>query len=187
MEKVYKRGGIAFIRLPEGASASVRGGFFAEKSGLPVRAREIFIPEGVTAIASGAFRSCKELIRVYLPSTLTSVGTAPFEDCAALNEVVFFGDSAEWKRMTKAKTEKVLKYVAGQYDRYPYYSDHGSTYEECTVTTLPLRGFSGFVYCTVDRIRIKYRGGSPQLTEPVTEDKRQMLEDALNAVKAAMK
>lgn len=47
------------------------------------------IPEGVTAIASYAFRNCSGLVSVALPDGLTTIGDYAFEDCSGLDSVVF--------------------------------------------------------------------------------------------------
>ncbi len=49
---------------------------------------EAVLPEGLEWICMGAFNRCDKLERVELPSTLTFVGQWPFQDCAAINELV---------------------------------------------------------------------------------------------------
>ena len=51
------------------------------------RTMQAFIPEGVTAIAEGAFRDCKALMQVELPETLKTIGDGAFENCSSLEEV----------------------------------------------------------------------------------------------------
>lgn len=47
------------------------------------------VPEGVTAIAGGAFRGNQSLKTVSLPASLTSVGNEAFRECGALTTVTF--------------------------------------------------------------------------------------------------
>ena len=49
---------------------------------------EIRIPEGVTRIGKSAFKNCKELENVYLPSTLQTIDVGAFEGCSSLTRVV---------------------------------------------------------------------------------------------------
>ena len=51
--------------------------------------REIFIPEGITAIAPATFRGFSNLEKVILPSTLTEIGLHAFFRCTSLREITF--------------------------------------------------------------------------------------------------
>ena len=48
----------------------------------------VIVPEGVTAIAAGAFARQKALREVALPSTLVSIGEEAFIGCSSLVRVV---------------------------------------------------------------------------------------------------
>lgn len=45
------------------------------------------IPQGITAIADGAFASCGNLERVVIPDSVTSIGARAFEDCESLAQI----------------------------------------------------------------------------------------------------
>ena len=49
---------------------------------------EITVPEGVTELSDYAFRGCKDITKVKLPSTLTVVGAGVFSGCSSLETVV---------------------------------------------------------------------------------------------------
>ena len=46
------------------------------------------IPDGVTAIEDGAFRSCSHLMEVSIPNSVVSIGHGAFRDCEILDNVV---------------------------------------------------------------------------------------------------
>lgn len=52
---------------------------------------ELYVEEGLTTIASGAFKECPNLKTVTLPSTVTSVYGAPFEGCSNMHEFTYYG------------------------------------------------------------------------------------------------
>jgi len=49
---------------------------------------ELIIPEGVTHINSYAFKSCKSLVGLTLPSTLMTIGKNVFYNCSSLKEII---------------------------------------------------------------------------------------------------
>ena len=51
--------------------------------------RKVYVPEGVTSIAYGAFRDCFELTAVTLPDGLLTVGEDAFRGCIALPDITF--------------------------------------------------------------------------------------------------
>lgn len=51
--------------------------------------REVYVPEGVTSIAYGAFRDCFELTAVTLPGGLLTVGEDAFRGCISLPDITF--------------------------------------------------------------------------------------------------
>ncbi len=48
------------------------------------------IPEGVTDIAEGAVKCCKELQHVTIPDSVTSIGKGTFNECAQLNSITLY-------------------------------------------------------------------------------------------------
>eukprot|EP00571_Detonula_confervacea_P007130 CAMPEP_0172325076 /NCGR_PEP_ID=MMETSP1058-20130122/53089_1 /TAXON_ID=83371 /ORGANISM="Detonula confervacea, Strain CCMP 353" /LENGTH=628 /DNA_ID=CAMNT_0013041527 /DNA_START=19 /DNA_END=1905 /DNA_ORIENTATION=+ len=46
--------------------------------------KEVYLPEGLKRIGSGAFQGCVSLERINLPSTLESIGLGTFRDCEKL-------------------------------------------------------------------------------------------------------
>lgn len=49
--------------------------------------RQINIPDSVTSIGDGAFRSCTSLRQIYIPSSVTSIGYWAFFGCKSLQEI----------------------------------------------------------------------------------------------------
>ena len=60
-----------------------------EYSGTMQKPTAIDIPEGVVSITGGAFEDQTKLVRVSIPSTLTSISCSAFYGCSALTEVVW--------------------------------------------------------------------------------------------------
>ncbi|NLX83608.1 MAG: leucine-rich repeat domain-containing protein, partial [Clostridiales bacterium] len=54
---------------------------------------EITLPEGMSSIEDSVFEACWNLEDVYLPSTLSKIGSRAFFGCSVLNYIVFEGDS----------------------------------------------------------------------------------------------
>jgi hypothetical protein len=48
---------------------------------------DLYIPEGITGLAKGAFHTCAALVRVYLPERITSIGDQSFYNCASLEYI----------------------------------------------------------------------------------------------------
>ena len=48
---------------------------------------EVTVPDGVTAIAEGAFRDCNTITKVTLPDSVTQIGEQAFWECKALTEI----------------------------------------------------------------------------------------------------
>lgn len=48
----------------------------------------ITIPEGITSIGIGAFKSCTELKSIYIPATVRTIGANAFENCIALKSII---------------------------------------------------------------------------------------------------
>lgn len=63
----------------------IENGVLTKYSG---REKEVTIPEGVTAIGTGAFR-IKNVVRVIMPDSVEEIGWDAFSNCKMLEEVVF--------------------------------------------------------------------------------------------------
>lgn len=55
----------------------------------------VYLPEGLTNIASEAFKGCSNLVRINIPKSLTGSGSGAFKDCNNLDSV-FISDIAAW-------------------------------------------------------------------------------------------
>ena len=56
---------------------------------------DLVIPEGVTVIRSEAFRNCKSIKSISLPTTLTSIGGNSFNGCSSVTKT-YISDIASW-------------------------------------------------------------------------------------------
>ena len=52
---------------------------------------EVWLPEGVTDIASGAFDRCGEMTALMIPASIRFIGSSVFDACTSLTEVYFMG------------------------------------------------------------------------------------------------
>ena len=50
---------------------------------------DVVIPDGVTRIGNGMFRSCTSLQHIVIPDSVTQIGEYAFAMCAALENAVF--------------------------------------------------------------------------------------------------
>lgn len=66
------------------------------------------IPEGVTKIASCAFRYHSKLRQVELPNTLTSIDDSAFDHCTGLKSVIYHGTREEWERVSVDRYNEAL-------------------------------------------------------------------------------
>ncbi len=81
--------------------------------------KEIALPEGATAIGTYAFYGCKELAKVELPSTITSIGGFAFEDTAivaAQSEGASFIYVDDWLVGGTELLKTNIKYLKGEND-----------------------------------------------------------------------
>ena len=118
------------VTLPEGLTAiegTSSAGAFAN-TGLT----EVVIP--TTAVGGGyydfsyAFENCKDLVTVYIPSTLTSLGTHMFSGCTSLRNVWVYelDENGEMKILSEQKQGLVdLSYM-------PDISDATNCFENCS-------------------------------------------------------
>lgn len=73
------RGTETNVTVPQGATYISR---------LNDQVQSVTLPEGVIAIADGAFADCVNLEKVALPASLTSIGIEAFKNCERLNDFV---------------------------------------------------------------------------------------------------
>ncbi len=52
---------------------------------------ELVLPDGITAVNSYAFNSCKQLVSVTIPESVTSIGTSSFSGCENIKRCVLCG------------------------------------------------------------------------------------------------
>lgn len=92
---------------------------------------EFHIEDGVTTIPDRFFSYHKSLKTVYIPESVTRIGSEIFWRPGRGSDVDIYyaGDSVSWRKMTENITEYRWVYYAGAYDRYPYYNDTGSEYK----------------------------------------------------------
>ncbi len=53
----------------------------------------VLLEEGITSIASGAFRGCTELSLLILPQSITAIGSEAFSGCTGLTSISFLGNA----------------------------------------------------------------------------------------------
>ncbi len=66
------------VTVPEGVSAIGTGAFFRS------RAKQVVLPSSVAAIEKLAFQDCTELVKLELPENLQSIGEGAFKGCRSL-------------------------------------------------------------------------------------------------------
>lgn len=59
------------------------------------------VPEGVTNIHERSFMHCRQLVEIFIPTTVTSIGFAPFHDCKNLTDIYYGGTEEQWKGIKK--------------------------------------------------------------------------------------
>lgn len=72
----------AEVTIPKGVTAIASGGFY----GCTELVR-VSVPEGVTVIKANAFEGCEKLTSVSLPASLVSIQSWAFKDCLSLQEI----------------------------------------------------------------------------------------------------
>ncbi|MBR1747778.1 MAG: leucine-rich repeat protein, partial [Clostridia bacterium] len=72
------------IYIPDGVTRLAEGAFANNSS-----VKTVVFPTGLTSVSDDAFRGCSSLKKVVFPSTLTEIGYAAFSDCVSLDEVNF--------------------------------------------------------------------------------------------------
>lgn len=66
------------------------------------------IPEGITQIGAYAFRGCRKLEVVYIPSTITFIDTGSFWNTGSLNTVYYNGTKAQWKNLVGTRRDQIF-------------------------------------------------------------------------------
>lgn len=75
------------LSIPERVKTIAHGAFGITASDNPKNIEEIIIPDSVTEIESGAFSCLYELARIHIPSSVSKIGTMPFDRCPGLKEI----------------------------------------------------------------------------------------------------
>lgn len=57
--------------------------------------------DGINFTYTGAFEGCFALEKIYLPSTIRSIGIGAFFNCERLTDIYFDGTCAQWESITK--------------------------------------------------------------------------------------
>ena len=63
------------------------------------RVKQIFLNDGIRSIGLFSFYRFEALESIFIPSSVTFIGILAFSGCAALNTVLFEGNSEEWERL----------------------------------------------------------------------------------------
>ncbi len=59
--------------------------------------KALAIPEGITVLEPGSFRSSKNLTRLAVPTSVTHIKDGAFRDCTSLKDVYYAGTKAQWE------------------------------------------------------------------------------------------
>ena len=59
------------------------------------------IMDGTTVIADGAFRDCREITSVVIPTSIVSIGSGAFYSCYNLEEINYAGTAEQWETIPK--------------------------------------------------------------------------------------
>lgn len=138
--------------------------------------KTLTVPEGIETIAAGAFEyfSCVELLK--LPKSVRELGTDLFKRTGDRPiRVDFAGTSDAFIAM--AKPTVTQEYVPGAYDHYPYYSDHGSSYQE-VVHAFDVSCKDIEVFCAEDETYLYYGRKNKKPTDELPMTRAQWLERA---------
>ena len=72
---------------------------------------EISIPEGVESINGLAFANCKALRKVWLPSTLDSLGAGIFNQALNLEHIYYNGTRDQWNKIRGANNPETNRFT----------------------------------------------------------------------------
>ena len=81
------------------------GGVFRNTKNLTA----VTIPNGITNIPDSTFYGCENLTTVTIPASVTEIGGYVFGDCWSLENVNYSGTKAQWKKITVANGNDVIK------------------------------------------------------------------------------
>jgi len=119
--------------------------------------KEIHVPAGTTELPTEAYAFCYSLKKLYIPKSVKKLGGRLFVNIDGI-DVYYEGSSKAWKKLCAPKAEKQQVYVAGPFDKYPYYNSEGSHYEEQTVTVnFAESGWNIRVHCEEDGQTLIYK------------------------------
>lgn len=103
------------------------------------------LPEGIVDIELEAFRYCRQMQTIYIPSTVTSIGMGAFYKCSQLKNVYFGGTQEQWNAINKDNYNDCLtnaeltvdhQHTAVEVAQYPSWCTHigheaGTACSEC--------------------------------------------------------
>ena len=101
----HGNGGKAVI--PDGVTAIGSGAFAMCGS-----VTDVVIPEGVAAIGDHAFEGCGSLSSVTIPKSAKTIGASAFHDCGSLRDVYYGGKESKWKLVSIAENNEPLTSAA---------------------------------------------------------------------------
>lgn len=81
-------------RIPDGVAAIADGAFY--------RCRDltgVTIPDGVASIGEGTFENCGSLTSVTIPASVSSIGDGAFYTCLSLADVYYGGSESQWEQL----------------------------------------------------------------------------------------
>ena len=127
----------------------------------------VVIPEGVIYIDEYAFSGCESLVSVSLPSTMETIGSAAFNNCTALNDVLYngtedqaalieIGDNNDWL------LNATWQYVTGE--------EEPDEPDEPELPNIPEAAEGDFIYSVVngEAVIIDYAGEGGDVAIPDT-------------------
>ena len=84
----------------------------------------------VTVIGSKAFANCESIMNIIIPNTVTSIGENAFSGCNSLKGVYYVGTKEQWKQITIALGNELLKeaprYYISNYEQIAEYTKNYS-------------------------------------------------------------
>ena len=81
-------------RIPDGVTAIADGAFYRCRS-----LTGIAIPDGVASIGEGTFENCGSLTSVTIPASVASIGDGAFYTCLSLTDVYYGGSESRWEQV----------------------------------------------------------------------------------------
>ncbi len=99
--------------IPDGITA-IAGGAFSSCEGLT----SVVFPEGVTTIGERAFSYCSGITYMSLPSTLKTVGEGAFEDCYGIYDLYYNGTREMWNEVDIDDGGESMEYTSDDYSSW---------------------------------------------------------------------